>query len=122
MGMVLICGVIWAGTELKLRHEVYDTDQLGRTFEDRTHIIKIRPLPSQVAEDLTLADKADERIPRIINLNVMGKIGNYVEVYPNAEYDFVPSIIDAKVGDYLHIQWAGSNSNNWNNDGSQTRP
>jgi len=112
---------IFPGIDLGLAM-AYNTDQLGRTFEDRTHIIKIRPLPSQVAEDLTLADQADERIPRIINLNVMGKIGNYVEVYPNAEYDFVPSIIDAKVGDYLHIQWAGSNTNNWNNDGSQTRP
>merc|ERR1711974_452945 len=56
---------------------------------------------------------------KVHNLNAMGKLGNYVEVFPNFEYDFVPQRTVAEVGDYLHIQWAGSNANHNQNDGSQ---
>merc|ERR1711971_1298318 len=58
---------------------------------------------------------------KIYNLNARGKIGNNVEVYPAFEYDFAPSRIVAKEGDYVHIQWSGSNTNNNNNDHSQTK-
>lgn len=91
----------------------YNTDQLGRTFEDRSHIVKFRALPEKVYKDI----KSNDR--KIYNLNAMGKIGNYVEVYPNFEFDFVPQRLQAEVGDYLHIQWAGSNTNPYHNDGSQ---
>lgn len=41
---------------------------------------------------------------RIFNLNVRGKRGNIVQVYPAVEYDFVPNTLRASVGDYVHIQ------------------
>ena len=41
---------------------------------------------------------------RVFNLNVRGKRGNIVQVYPAVEYDFVPNTLRASVGDYVHIQ------------------
>lgn len=94
----------------------YNTDQLSRVFEDRTHIIKLREVPEDIKKDLADSKK------KIRNLNVMGKIGNYVEVYPNVEYDFLPAKLEADQDDYLHVQWSGSNTNNYHNEASQVLP
>ena len=41
----------------------------------------------------------------IHNLNVRGKRGNIVQVYPGVEYGFVPNTLRARVGDYVHYQY-----------------
>merc|ERR1712110_702159 len=82
----------------------YNTDQLGRVFEDRTHRIAIRKPKEEVARDL-------RRRATMHNLNSRGKIGNFVETYPNFEYSFAPQKINAKVNDYVHIQFSGSDTN-----------
>lgn len=83
-----------------------NTAQYGRTFQDRTHKFAIRPRPTGVSPSAT-----------IHMVNVKGKRGNIVQTYPGCEYDFTPNDLKCKVGEYVHFQWSGSNTNPNNNAG-----
>lgn len=82
------------------------TDQLPRTFEDRSYTFNIRERPSQVPQT-----------DNIYNINVQGKRGNIAQVRNCVEYDFVPNNLTVFETDYLHFQWVGSDFNPQNNDG-----
>ncbi|XP_065674333.1 protein DD3-3 isoform X2 [Hydra vulgaris] len=92
------------GSRLQLRLAI-NTAQYGRTFQDRSHRFAIRSRP------------ADFNGLKMYNLNVRGKRGNIVQVYPAVEYDFVPNRLTLSASDAIHIQWTGSNSNPNNNEG-----
>lgn len=86
---------IGGGISLKL---AMNTDQYGRTFEDRSSTFFLKPRDS------------DTKGKTIYNLNVKGQRGNIVQNYPSVEYDFSPSVLTITPGDCIHRQVTGSNT------------
>jgi len=88
-----------------------NTNQYGRTFQDRTHVFSLQSRPATIPDN-----------QMIFNLNVKGKRGNIVQTYPATEYDFHPSPLITGSSDMVHIQWTGNDNtdNNGNNNGEGT--
>lgn len=78
-----------------------NTAQIGRVFQDRSHTFLLMARPNNINENSD-----------IYNLNVKGKRGNIVQVYPGVEYDFHPNELKLTTNDLVHIQWTGSNTHN----------
>jgi len=87
--------------DLKLELNI-QTDQYGRTFEDRSHVFKVRRSPLE---------------REILDLSIRGKRGDAVQVYPNMFQSFVPNVLNVPPDAAVNVHWTGSKSNNAGNDG-----
>jgi hypothetical protein len=89
-----------------------NTNQLARTFQDRSYVFKVRAMTTAQKAEVALncvpetASKAE-----VWNVNVQGKRGNIVQTYPSVEYNWVPQSICAPQKACLHIQATGSDYN-----------
>jgi plastocyanin len=114
-----------------------NTNQVGRTFQDRSHIFYVVPRANGNCGTNPRfqcnIDTAGIKYPdgytlpagsvagsRIHNLNVRGKRGNIVQAYPAVEYDYTPNPLTITAGDLVHFQWTGSNTNPNNYAGQGT--
>lgn len=98
-----------------------NTNQYGRTFQDRSYSFTIKPLPTTNSDENLILDtpRVDATLMqsklaaggRIYNVNVRGKRGNIVQTYPSVEYDFVPNALALDTDDMIHFQWTGSDYN-----------
>ena len=82
-----------------------NTAQVGRTFQDRTHVILLKPrtlLPAKYQNS------------KIFYIGGMGKRGNIVQTYPAMEYRFTPERISVTTDDVLCFVWSGELT--WNNE------
>eukprot|EP00511_Aplanochytrium_stocchinoi_P010951 CAMPEP_0204872480 /NCGR_PEP_ID=MMETSP1348-20121228/38341_1 /ASSEMBLY_ACC=CAM_ASM_000700 /TAXON_ID=215587 /ORGANISM="Aplanochytrium stocchinoi, Strain GSBS06" /LENGTH=824 /DNA_ID=CAMNT_0052027371 /DNA_START=76 /DNA_END=2550 /DNA_ORIENTATION=- len=84
-----------------------NSNQHGRVFQDRSYVFEIRK-----------REDGMDKLRKIHNVNVRGKRGNIVDVYPSVEYDFAPSQVECTKGDSIHIQWTGSDYNPSRGDNS----
>ena len=82
-----------------------NTAQFGRTFQDRSHVFILKPRPLQAL--LTDPTNVDIDTVDIHMVNVRGKRGNIVQVYPAVEYDFIPNRLEISESDLIHFQWTG---------------
>jgi len=86
---------IWSGfPQLGI---AFNTNQVGRTFQDRSYVFRGLSLPSNVSSTST-----------IWNLGYRGRRGNIVQCYPAVEYDFVPTNLTIDSNTWVHIQFCGS--------------
>jgi hypothetical protein len=121
-------------SHLKFLSLAINTNQYGRTFQDRSYVFTIKPLPTSsnsgppdytndyesfrhtAQTDIPVVD-IDELTTRlgnggrIIDLNVRGKRGNIVQTFPSVEYDFIPNSVKLTKNDIIHFQWTGSDYN-----------
>ena len=107
-----------------------NTNQYGRTFQDRsyTFAIKKRPSAAEAVPYNRLADEPGSVELRdcdvVVNVNLRGKRGNIVQTYPAVEYDFIPDQICAQCSrtvacpgsgtnakSFVHFQFTGSDYN-----------
>lgn len=98
-----------------------NTNQYGRTFQDRSYVFSIKPLPTTNIPSDNQLDTPNVNIAaiqnaisnggQIFNVNVRGKRGNIVQTFPSVEYDFVPDALALTSNDMIHFQWTGSDYN-----------
>jgi hypothetical protein len=80
-----------------------NTNQVARTFQDRSYLFYVKP---QAAKNVG---------KNVMNVNVRGKRGNIVQVYPGVEYDFIPNRVvmsqEELKNTVMEFQWTGSDYN-----------
>ena len=75
-----------------------NTAQVGRTFQDRTHVFLLKPRS-------VLPEKYQKTTIKYVH--GMGKRGNIVQVYPSMEYRFFPELLRVTTDDVVCFVWSG---------------
>ena len=98
-----------------------NTNQYARTFQDRSYVFSIKPLPTTDSPMNHATDAPRVNIDaikdalrnggKIYNVGLRGKRGNIVQTFPSVEYDFMPSALALNTNDMIHFQWTGSDYN-----------
>ena len=89
-------------TELQL---ALNTAQVGRTFQDRTHVFLLKP------RNILPKNYQNTTIKYIFG---MGKRGNIQQAYPSMEYRFFPELLRVTTDDVVCFVWSGKSF--WLND------
>ena len=114
-----------------------NTNQYGRTFEDRGLIFHLvdtdarrRRRRLQQATDPKIDTKTglsnmypeveEDDCSEIISLDIRGKRGNIVQSYPGVEHDFEPSPLVLETGQCVHMELALTDNDPPNNAGEGT--
>jgi len=101
-----------------------NTNQYGRTFEDRSYAVVLenevaqsqrRRMQASGAPGEDRADVGD--CDEVHELHLRGKRGNIVQSYPSVEHDFLPTMLVAEVGDCIRFQVQLSDNDPPNNAG-----
>ena len=79
-----------------------NTAQVGRTFQDRSHVILLKPRNIMQPEH-------QNRTIRYIG--GIGKRGNIVQTYPAMEYRFFPERITVTTEEIVCFVWSGMKKN-----------
>merc|ERR1719373_144470 len=95
------------GVEMQGLRLALNTAQTGRTFQDRSHVMRVMRYPTGQP-----GTAAMQSAKKIVNVNVQGKRGNIVQTFPAVEYDFWPKIVEVETGDCIAFSWTGSNTHN----------
>lgn len=104
-----------------------NTNQYGRTFQDRTYTFQVLARNGKDAKGVQVADAIPGKCDgKLLAMGVRGKRGNIVQSYPSVEYDFVPNKMTVTEDDCVHLQWTGSdynpNRNPNNGEGGPANP
>ena len=86
-------------TDLQL---ALNTAQVGRTFQDRSHVILLKPRN-------IMQTQHQHRTIRYIG--GIGKRGNIVQTYPAMEYRFFPERITVTTEEIICFVWSGMKKN-----------
>merc|ERR1712039_1074075 len=122
------------GVEMQGLRLALNTAQTGRTFQDRSHVMRLMRRPTAGQQSATanaavnqgfaankLGTNANdaqatagnvEMTPKVYNLNVQGKRGNIVQTFPAVEYDFWPKKLEVNTNECIAMSWTGSNTHN----------
>jgi len=92
------------GVEMQGLRLAINTAQTGRTFQDRSHVMRITEKNNK--QTAAISNK------KVYNLLVQGKRGNIVQTFPSVEYDFWPKTVEVGRGECIAFQWTGSNTHN----------